>query len=191
MTVFDSLQIDLRKPNIVFTFQVKINTDTSRAGITIGIVDPKRVDPRNSQGCELCETERGWGVFVCKGIRDKFTNGVYHRGEYVCGKDARQIREGWRKDDVIEIQLEKGTIRYLRNGELIPEVSVSDNNIQGCFVFAVTLYNSRLEVQAVSRERRLSQFTDPRQIVLPPCLAGCSPILSPNTRRQGPPILSI
>ena len=189
MTVFDSLKIDLRKPHLVYTFRVKINTDTCRAGMTIGVVDPDNLDPRSPQGCELCEADRGWGLFVCKGSRDKFTNGIYHGGKYICGKDAAQIRNGWRKDDVIEVQIQKGEIRFFRNDTNIPEVSVCNEKIQGSFVFAVTLYNSRLRVEAVSRVRRLSQFSDPRRsrlrIPTSPIFGACMPDLN---RQDIPPI---
>ena len=189
MTVFDSLKIDIRKPHLVYTFRVKINTDTCRAGMTIGVVDPDHLDPKDPSGCELCETDRGWGLFVCKGIRDKFTNGVYNEGKYICGRDAPQIRDGCRKDDVIEVQIQKGEIRFFRNGSNISEVSVFDAKIQGFFVFAVTLYNSRLRVEAVSRRRRLSKFSDPRRrprLPSSPIFTACLPSL--NTQEDIPPI---
>lgn len=170
MTVFDSTAVDLSVPNLVYTFRVRINTDTSRAGITVGIVDPLSLDPRSNGGCELCETKRGWGVFVCKGIRDKFTNGLYHGGKYVCGRDSPHIKNGWSKDDMIEIVLQKGEILFRRNDADIEDVRISDEEISGQFVFAVTLYNSRLQVEAVSRDRRLSQFESPklRGVHVPP-----------------------
>ena len=162
MTVFDSMPLDLRSENVVYSFRVRLNADTSRAGVTVGVVDPRALNPSKEGGCELCESPRGWGVFVCKGLRDKFTNGVYNGGKYICGRESKDIRYGWSKDDVIEVRLRRGEIYFLRNDEIIEEVHVRNREIVGPFVFAITLYNSRLEVKSLDCVRRLSLFEDPK-----------------------------
>jgi len=162
MTVFDSMRLDVRNPSVEYVLRLRLSADTSRAGITVGVVDPDAIDPTEASGCELCQTERGWGVFVCKGLRDKFTNGLYNGGKYLCGRESKDIRYGWSKNDVIEIRIRRGEIVFCRNEEVIPEVCIRNPTIVGTFVFAVTLYNSRLEIRSLQRIRKLSHFEDPR-----------------------------
>jgi len=161
MTVFDSMNLNLVNENVEYAFRMRLGSDTSRAGITVGVVDPGVLNPSASKGCELCETPRGWGVFVCKGLRDKFTNGLYNGGKYLCGRESKDIRFGWCKEDVIEIRVRRGEILFVRNDSTISEVYAKDPKICGNFVFAITLYNSRLEVKSLACIRKVRPFEDP------------------------------